>query len=242
MKQQSSKRTGTPTGSRWESLKRRWDRAMGWSLLASVVFHVLLVLLFRQAMVVPTVQQSAAGEEAGDPRAAAGGGMEVIAYTEVTPPSVPEEQTPIPVPVPEAVQPPVEEEEPSQANVQPLGRSPSAGEGRGPETGPGTEAGTGRGDGGTGDEGTSRIAAPTPRGLILPPSDRPASVRGKSVTVYVFVTERGRVVPDSTRLTPPTGDSRFDTRLRRQASEWVFNPARRDGTPVAEWFQYMIVL
>lgn len=241
MKQQSSKRTGTPPGSRWEALKRRWDRAMGWSLLASVVFHVLLVLLFRQAIVVPTVPQSAAGERAGDPSAAAGGGLELIAYTEVTPPT-PEEQTPIPVPVPDAPQPPVEEREPAESRSEPLGQAPSTGEGRGPETGPGTATGTGRGDGGTGDEGTSRVAAPTPRGLILPPSDRPASVRGKSVTVYVFVTERGRVEPDSTRLAPPTGDSRFDTRLRRQASEWVFNPARRDGTPVAEWFQYMIVL
>lgn len=242
MKQQVSRGKEPPTSRRWELLMRRWDRAMGWSLLASVVFHILLVLLFRQALVVPIVPQSAAGERAGDPRAAAGGGMEMIAFTEVAPPPVPEEQTPIPVPVPDAPAPPVEQDEPSPARTQPLGQAPSPGEGRGPETGPGTATGTGRGDGGTSDSGTARVVAPTPRGLILPPSDRPASVRGKSVTVYVFVTERGRVEPDSTRLAPPTGDSRFDTRLRRQAAEWVFNPARRDGNPVAEWFQYMIVL
>jgi outer membrane biosynthesis protein TonB len=223
-------------------LTRRWDRALRLSLGVSVLVHVLLILLFRQAVVVPEVPVSAAGERAGDPQAAAGGGMEVIAYVEVTPPPVPEEQVPVPVPVPDAPQPPPVEREPAQAPRGPLGQAPSAGEGRGPETGPGTDTGTGRGDGGTGDEGTSRVTPPTPRGLILPPSDRPASVKGRQVTVYVFVTERGTVVPDSTRLAPGSGDARFDARLRRQAAEWVFNPARRDGRPVAEWFQYMIVL
>jgi periplasmic protein TonB len=233
----------TQDTSRWRALMRRWDRTFLLSLLLSFVLHVVLVLLFRQAMVTPDVPSSAAGEQAGDPAAARGGGMEVIAYTEVTQPEVPEQEVPIPVPVPEAVAPPVEQQEPSRATTaQPLGQAPTVGEGRGPETGPGTDTGTGRGDGGTGESGTSRVTAPTPRGLILPPSDRPASVRGRQVTVYVFVTERGTVVSDSTRLAPSTGDSRFDTRLRRQASEWVFNPARRDGRPVPEWFQYQIVL
>jgi outer membrane biosynthesis protein TonB len=230
-----------PSSRRWEMLSRRWDRSMGWGLVASLLLHVLIVLLFRQALVVPEVPISAAGEQAGDPRAAAGGGMEIIAYTEVTPP-MPEEQVPIPEPVPEAALPPVEPQQPARASARVLGQAPSAGEGRGPETGPGTDTGTGLGDGGTGETGTSAVTAPSPRGLILPPSDRPASVRGRSVTVYVFVTERGMVVPDSTRLAPGSGDSRFDTRLRRQANEWVFNPARRDGRPVPEWFQYMIVL
>jgi hypothetical protein len=232
-----------PVGSKWDALKRRWDRAFSLSLLLSLVFHIVLVLLFRQTVLAPDVPTSAAGEQAGDPAAARGGGMEVIAYTEVRPPEVPEEVVPIPVPVPDAVQPPVEVTEPARSSSsQPLGQAHAPGEGRGSETGPGTETGTGRGDGGTGESGTSRVTAPTPRGLILPPSDRPASVRGREVTVYVFVTPRGTVVSDSTRLVPSTGDSRFDTRLRRQAAEWVFNPARRDGQPVAEWFQYQIVL
>jgi outer membrane biosynthesis protein TonB len=154
---------------------------------------------------------------------------------------VPEEQVPIPVPVPDVVQQPVEQREAAQP-ARPIGESTAAGEGRGPATGPGTATGTGSGSGGTGEEGTSRVTAPSPRGLILPPSDRPASVRGKTVNVYVFVTPRGTVMPDSTRLVPGSGDARFDTRLRRQASEWVFNPARRDGQPVAEWFQYTIIL
>jgi hypothetical protein len=231
----------TPNTRRWDMLRRRWDRAMRWSLAASVVFHILLVLWFRQAVLVPDVPTAAAGERAGDPRPAAGGGMELIAYTVVPPPPAAEEQ--VPVPVADAVEPQVEEQQdPSPARSQPLGQTVAAGEGRGPDSGPGTETGTGRGDGGTGEEGTSRVMAPTPRGLILPPSDRPSTVRGRTVTVYVFVSERGSVVADSTRLAPSSGDARFDTRLRRQAAEWVFNPARLDGRPVAEWFRYMIVL
>lgn len=228
--------------SKWDALKRRWDRAFGLSLLLSLVLHIVLVLLFRETVMAPDVPTSAAGEDAGDPAAARGGGMELIAYTEVRTPEVPEAEVPVPVPVPDAAQQQVEQREPARASSQPLGQAHSPGEGRGSETGPGTDSGTGRGDGGTGESGTSRVVAPSPRGLILPPSDRPASVRGRQVTVYVFVSERGRVVSDSTRLAPSTGDTRFDARLRREASEWVFNPARRDGQPVAEWFQYQIVL
>lgn len=230
---------------RWEMLMQRWDRAMRRGLLASVLFHVLLLLLFRSSQPIPDVPMSAAGEQNDDARAAAGGGMEVIAYTIVQPPPVEEVVTPVPVPVPiETPAPPPPEviQPPSPAPSPSPGQSTAASEGRGQDTGPGTDRGTGQGSGGTGEEGDSRIVAPSPRGLILPPSDRPARVRGNTVSVYVFVTERGAVVSDSTRIAPSSGDSRFDTRLKRQASEWVFNPARRNGQAVAEWFKYEIIL
>jgi WD40 repeat protein len=60
------------------------------------------------------------------------------------------------------------------------------------------------------------------------------------VEVWVFVNEEGRVVPDSTHLRPPTGDRRFDEQLAREASGWVFDPAREDGLPIAAWFPYTI--
>jgi hypothetical protein len=234
----------SPNARRWEELRSRWDRSLRWALAASVVLHVLLVLLFRQSLVIPDVPQSAAGPDNRDDRAAAGGGMELIAYTVVQPPPAPEEAIiPIPVPVPTEIPQPQPERPPAAPpSPTPIGNAPTAGEGRGQGTGPGTETGTGAGSGGTGEEGTSRVTAPTPRGLILPPSDRPARVRGNTVTVYVFVTERGTVMSDSTRIAPSSGDRNFDTRLRRQAAEWVFNPARRDGRPISEWFQYVIVL
>lgn len=234
------------TERRWEMLRRRWDRSFRRALVASVVLHILLLLLFRQSIVVPDVPQSAAGPDNADDRAAAGGGMEIVALRVVQPPPAPEEAfIPIPVPTPTeqpVPDPPPEQEPAAPSSPQPIGQAPSPGEGRGPATGPGTETGTGSGSGGTGEEGTSRVAAPTPRGLILPPSDRPGRVRGNTVTVYVFVNDRGRVVSDSTRLAPSSGDRGFDNRLIRQAADWVFNPARRDGQPVAEWFQYVIVL
>jgi outer membrane biosynthesis protein TonB len=229
---------------RWEMLLARWDRTMRWSFALSVILHIVIVLLFRTSMPIPDVPTSAAGEQADDARAAAGGGMEVIAYVEVQPPPV-EEAVPVPVPVPTETPvppPPVVEEPPAPAPSQTPGQTQATSEGRGQDTGPGTDRGTGQGSGGTGDEGDSRVVAPSPRGLILPPSDRPSRVRGNTVTVFVFVTERGSVVSDSTRVAPSSGDTRFDTRLRRQAAEWVFNPARRNGQPVAEWFRYEIIL
>jgi hypothetical protein len=50
------------------------------------------------------------------------------------------------------------------------------------------------------------------------------------------------VVADSTRLDPRTGNGSFDDRLKKQAAEWVFDPARKDGRAIAEWFKYTIVL
>jgi hypothetical protein len=232
------------TTRRWELLMGRWDRAMRWSLLASLLFHIVLVFLFRQMVPLPAVPTSAAGENANDARAAAGGGMEVIAYTVVQPPPVEEIVIPVPVPVPaeRPVPPPEVEQPPAPAPSQTPGQTTATSDGRGQDTGPGIDRGTGAGSGGTGEEGDSRMVAPSPRGLILPPSDRPSRVRGNTVAVYVFVTERGAVVSDSTRVAPSSGDARFDTRLKRQAAEWVFNPARRNGQPVAEWFRYEIIL
>jgi periplasmic protein TonB len=226
--------------SRNEELERRWDRVFRWAAVASVLFHIVLVLMFREQVVVPETPLAAAGERAGDPQAAAGGGMEMITMRVAETPPVPEEAVePVPVsdPVPEPEEQP---EETQQAPAQQPGQQASAGEGRGQEAGPGTETGTGRGDGGTSEEGLYRLTAPSPRGMILPPSDRPSRVRGMTVTVYVFVADNGNVVSDSTRIAPSTGDARFDRRLRDDAAQWKFRPGMRGGTPIAAWFPYTI--
>jgi outer membrane biosynthesis protein TonB len=232
------------TTRRWEGLQREWDRTYRRSLVVAVVLHLMLVLLFRAAIPIPEVPRSAAGPDTGDDQAAKGGGSELIAYTVALPPPTEVPVIPVPVPVPSEIPQPRVEQPPTppQAPSATPGQVASAGEGRGQDTGPGTDRGTGTGGGGTDEDGSSRVIAPSPRGLILPPSDRPARVRGNTVSVYVFVTERGSVVSDSTRIAPSSGDSRFDTRLKRQAAEWVFNPARRNGQAVAEWFRYEIVL
>jgi len=116
------------------------------------------------------------------------------------------------------------------------GSSRDAGEGE--AEGPGRAEGTGQGDGGTADEGLFRLMPPTPRGMIMPPTNQ--ALRGKQVEVWVFVGEDGRVVPDSTYLRPPTEDRGFNERLLREAAEWVFRPATKGGRPVAAWFPYTI--
>lgn len=208
----------------------------------SLLLHVLIVVFFAGESM-PVSPFAAAGERRGSDRAAAGGGMEAIQLA--TPRSeVPVPPPPVPVPAreQEAVEPPepevMLEDVPAIALAQALA---TPGE-PGPRVGPGLLDATGEGDGGTEEEGLFRVVPPKPRGMILPPGDRPRSVRGREVEVWVYVTAAGRVAPDSTRLQPPTGDRGFDRRLREHASGWVFEAARRDGRPVGEWFSYTIVM
>jgi hypothetical protein len=239
---------GAIVGRRGEWQDHHWRRAWWGGLLVAVLLHVAIVFIWRSQPTLPLIAQAAAGPRMGDDQAAEGGrGMQVLALRIPEPPAQPAPipRPPVPIPTPEVkLQLEVIAPRPSSAPLV-LG-SPvegvGAGEGTGNKTGPGIAGGTGRGDGGDAESGLYRLTPPTPRGLILPPSDRPGKVRGREVVVYVFVTDRGRVVADSTRLAPSSGDSKFDERLRRQAAEWVFNPARKGGQPTAEWFRYTIVL
>lgn len=230
--------------SRTRELRRRYARALRIGLVLSLLAHVVLVLIWRGVRLPPS-PFSAAGPANGDTRAAAGGGMQVVQLA-VTAPSAPT-RPPEPVRVPDAVAEPepepVPEVQPSVA-AAPVNVGTAAGVlGLGDTgSGPGRTDGTGRGAGGTEAEGAFRAIPPSPRGLILPPGDRPRAVRGKEVAVWVFVDAAGEVVADSTRLDPGTGDRGFDRRLRELAAEWVFDPARKEGRAVAEWFRYVLVL
>ena len=118
------------------------------------------------------------------------------------------------------------------------GTGTGTGSGSGSGSGYGSGRGPGRGDAGTGGEGRYRLQPPVPRGMIIPPANR--NLKGTSVEVWVFVDEQGKVVPDSTRLNPPTSDRAYNQRLVREAAEWVFQPAIQAGRPVAAWFPYQI--
>lgn len=209
--------------------------------------HVLLFLVFSEQRL-PPLPYAAAGPRAGDAVAAPGsadGGLEVVALAPTTPQPVvpPPEPLPIPEVTMEVAPEPEPEIAPPELDATQLDRLQAlAGTGNTATEAAGLEGATGRGNAGTAAEGRRRVTPPTPRGLILPPADRPGDVRGREVGVWVFVTRTGTVVPDSTRLEPPTGDGDFDERLRQQAAEWVFEPARRGGEAVAEWFRYVIVL
>ena len=224
---------------------RSHRRITRWAFAASIAFHFAVLFWFRNGIVIPDSPFAAAGPRAGDMRAAAGGGAEIIALQVTAPqiaptPVVPKVE-PVVTPEPQKVE--VEPEVAAAAPVTaPVAVLAGTGQAQGATTGAGLAGGTGRGDGGTGDEGLFRVVPPSPRGLILPPSDRPGKMRGREVDVWVFVDARGRVVGDSTRLAPTTGDRKFDDRLREQAADWVFEPARRGGRAVAEWFRYTIIL
>lgn len=220
---------------------RRYNRAMVWGLVVSVLGHVLLFLTFS-GRPLPVAPFAAAGERRGDIRAAPGGGLEAIQLS--TPTRVPEPPAPIPEPTPEVIEMETPEPEPPAEDVPAIAlaedlATPGT---EGPTEGPGLAEASGQGDGGTEAEGRFRVVPPRPRGMILPPSDRPDEVRGKEVEVWVYVAATGRVVPDSTRLNPSTGDRGFDRRLREHAASWVFEAARREGQPVGEWFRYTIIM
>jgi outer membrane biosynthesis protein TonB len=222
---------------------QRYRRALRWGLVLSVTVHALLFIVF-DGSTLPVSPFAAAGERRGDFRAVQGGGVEAMeAIMLRSPDEVPAPPEPVPEPdavvvEPEPQAPPEEEMSLPTVEVADVLAAPSPGT----LDAPGLARGEGEGDGGTELEGRFRVLPPRPRGLILPPGDRPADVRGKEVEVWVFVTAQGQVVPDSTRLNPPTGHRGFDRRLREHAAGWVFEAARKGGRPVAEWFRYTVIM
>lgn len=227
---------------RTRSLERRYHRALRWGLVLSLIVHAALFLVFDHAAL-PTAPFSAAGPQGGDTRAARGGGMEAVEFRAPAEPAVsPPEPEPDATPDPMEIEPPEPRIDDTGLPAPTLADRMSVPGAVGGFDAPGLVEGTGQGAGGTEADGRFSVVPPRPRGMILPPGDRPDRVRGKEVEVWVYVSAAGRVVPDSTRLRPPTGDRGFDRRLRQHASGWVFEAAHRHGRPVGEWFRYTIVL
>ncbi len=230
---------------------RKWRRALGIGSILAIAVHLVFLLLFRTSRV-PPAPFAAAGPRMGDVRAAAGGGQGLEIVEVRARQAAPQDATPEPVPVPvpeEVVVRPsevqvesVEEAVSTTPPALPGAGGPGPGGEEGPASGPGAAAGTGAGGGGSEEIGASGLVAPRPRGIFIPPSGRPASARGQEITVWVFVMPNGKVAQDSTRLEPATSDSRYNQRLRRTVSEYVFDPARREGRAVGTWFPFQIIL
>lgn len=195
--------------------------------MISAVVHLILFSLWEiePVMISPF---AAAGPRAGDSRAADGSLQAMNLSVAPTRPIIP----PL-IPLPSVEVEPVEIFPETGLDLSAL-----AGDRPGTDSAPGIEGGEGRGDGGTAEEGLRRLIPPSPRGIFMPPpNDR---LKGTQIQVWVFVDERGRVVPDSTRLRPPTRDRGYNRRLIDEAAEWVFEPAQQGGQPVASWFPYTI--
>lgn len=221
---------------RTEELDGRHRRIMRWSLLTSVLLHLLLLLWFGRHGA-RLVLDSAAGPRTGDDRAAAAGGIQAVTlrFEEAVVVRPPE-----PVVIPDVVVE-VEEVEPEvEIVLEGTGADGLLGHEVGEAQGPGLADGDGTGDGGTGAEGLFRQIPPSPRSLMTAPAGTPSSIRGQEIQVAVFVDENGRVVPDSTRLSRSSGNAKYDEELLRRAAQWLFEPARRGGERVAAWFEYTL--
>jgi hypothetical protein len=216
-----------------EQRVRRERKLWRVGLLLSLLFHLSLLLLFQREPERLT-PYAAAGPGSGDPTAAPGGGgmRAIVLRPPVEIPIPPRPETPVIEPVPVEVQ----LEEPILALNEIELRNPGEGRREGQEAGAGLPGGEGRGDRGNAMSGLRRLIPPTPRGVIMAPLNRPSTVRGKEVTVWVFITQAGAV--DSVRLDPPTPDSRYNENLMREARDWVFEPAERAGRTVATWYSY----
>ena len=218
----------------------RESRIGRWAFLVSVVLHAL-VFLFGPRGSVPISSLAAAGPDRADFRAA-DGNMTVLALSSAPP--TPIRRPALPVVDVELAVPQLNTMEPLPEAVLNLpdllasGIGSTSGRDPGDASDAGIPGAIGAGDAGTSIEGRFRIVPPSPRGIILPPTSE--DLRGSRIEVWVFVDEGGRVVADSTRLEPPTENGRFNEQLLGEAAQWVFEPARQNGAPVAAWFPYTI--
>lgn len=216
--------------------RRIWRAA----LLASVVLHVLIFVLGPGGSVfLPMEAALGPDQDSDDP---ARGAVSVVSLSSAPPRPIPTPAEPT-VEVEVALQEVVTPETAPEIEIEvPEVDRPGVGStvGQAPEDGDqaGLPDASGGGDAGDAESGRAGLIPPAPRGLIIPPTNR--DLRGSEIQVWVFVDTDGRVVADSTRLEPPTGDSGFDERLVSEAAEWVFQPATENGTPVSAWFPYRI--
>jgi hypothetical protein len=153
-----------------------------------------------------------------------------------------------PVPLPQMPAPDIPPPTLSSAQLLAMlgpGQGPGTGSGRGPGSGSGTGggagAGTGPGVGADSGGGGGRIYPPQPQSIIMPPPDRPSSVRGTTVTARFEISARGEVMRVS--LDPMPRDRKFANAFLDRLKRYTFTPAYAlDGRPVAAAFEIHIML
>ena len=230
------------------------------SALASIVIHLLVLLLVIGPFWIHAVLEDRS-QGAGGPGPAGGGGggnrgtggiiQERVRYMHVTP-APPQQTTLVPVVAPPVIKPPEPEKpkpEPPKATPQPeapkdasqtmgtgggSGRDGSAGNGPGTGGGVGSGDGTGRGTGrgpGTGG-GEGRTYPPTVTNLAILPIPVPSKVRPYKLIAEFEVDERG-----NSRLLAwnPSKDGDYNKKVKAMLDEVRFRPAVKwDGTPVKD--------
>jgi hypothetical protein len=207
----------------------------------SAVVHLLLIGL--AAWGTYRVAESDGDPGDGSGRSPGGGGGGRVFAVLVLPPALPSAPPPpLTVPSLAALTIPMEmppEAVPAQVTAEELARlaqATGAGAGGGPGSGTGSGGGSGSGvgpgvgaDSGAGGHGTYFM--PQPQGVILPPSDRPPSVRGITVTARFEISATGEVL--RVTLEPTLPDRRFRDAFLERLRRWAFTPAfSPDGRPV----------
>jgi protein TonB len=234
------------------------ERGGARGVILSAAVHLSLVLLVvwsgRQLMVADRMPGAGPGKGGGG----GGGGARALLLFTPPPPAAAGPALPLPpplilkqqepVPLPEIKPPEVAPPEVSAAQLLSAlgaGAGPGKGTGTGPGAGSGTGGGTGSGVGpGMGPDsggGGGKLYPPSPRQIILPPSDRPAAVRGTTITVRFEISSRGDVMRVS--LSPIPRDRSFADQFVERLRRYTFTPAYTlDGRPVAAVYEIRITL
>jgi periplasmic protein TonB len=114
------------------------------------------------------------------------------------------------------------------------GGGPGSGTGSGGGSGSGVGTGVGPDSGAGGGHGTYFM--PQPQSVILPPPDRPASVRGITVTARFEISATGEVL--RVTLEPTLPDRRFRDAFLERLRRYAFTPASApDGHPVPSVYE-----
>jgi len=228
-------------------------------VILSAVVHAALALLVvysgTRLMVADRMPGAGRGREGGG--GGGGGARALLLFAPPAPPAAgPAAPVPPPLVMPKAAPIPLPEIKPPDVPPPSLsaaellaalgpGEGPGKGAGAGPGAGTGSGGGTGSGRGpGTGpDSGGAggSLNPPTPKQLLLPPMDKPASVRGSTITVRFEISERGDVMRVS--YSPELHDRSYASEFTDKMKHYTFNPATTlDGHPVAAIYQIKFVL
>ena len=218
----------------------------GLGLSAAVHLGVLALVLWGQHRMFAEGRAPGNGPGAGG--GGGGGGGRVFAVFALPPAPVTLPPAPaLTVPSLQALTMPVvrpPEEVPVHVSAEELAAlvravGPGSGPGQGSGTGPGSGSGSGGGSGsGTGPGvggdsggGGGTVYPPSPQQIILPPVDRPASVRGITLRVRFQISARGEVL--GVTLAPPLRDRKFRDDFLERLRRYTFSPAHtRDGRAV----------
>jgi protein TonB len=240
------------------------------AVAASLLFHAILIfiLLWNKPLVESVFLEGDLGGGGGGSGGPESTLISLAGPPEPPPPVVPTppvQPDPVPTPTPTPVPPPPKDtvKTPPAPTPSPVpapvttgtaanggdagagsaGSGGGAGGGTGGGVGTGNGTGTGAGSGGgTGGGATSPdgLIPPSPTALMLQPTP-PGNLRGRTVIVDLEIDPSGKVT--EVQVKQSSGNSKYDSQLKKTAAEWRFHPARnRQGQAVTSVFQVTFTL